>query len=222
MNAASGYLDGSDLYGNNDDELHKLRTYSHGKVDLRACVVCTKAKDEPLGLIYRAFLLEHNRLAEKLGELNEHWDDTRVFLEARRAVVAQIQHVTLNEYVPSILGETAYNDPDLSPVTTGCFGGYSSTNRAGTYDAVAFAALQVLTSLKKLNTRGISRLEEHIAASANHVSLDFTNVLGNDEQSEWMPSERIVHEARDHGVPGYVEFISLCSNGTIKVIKFEF
>lgn len=37
MNLASGFLDGSDLYGVTEKELRSIRLYEGGKVDLLAC-----------------------------------------------------------------------------------------------------------------------------------------------------------------------------------------
>lgn len=216
MNGASGYLDGSDLYGNTDEKLHNLRTYSHGKVDPSACELCGNP-ESALGHLYRALLLEHNRIADKLALENEHWDEAKLYLEARKAVVAQIQHVTFNEYVPSILGEAIYSDPDLRPTTSGYYSGYSSTNRGGALDAVAFAALQVLTSL---STRGNDSLESHLTSSSKHVNLDINNQIS--EFPAWDPSALIVQAARDHGIPGYLEFVSYCSENKIQVSKSEF
>lgn len=92
MNGASGYLDGSDIYGNNDDRLHKLRIYNRGRVDLNACELCSRTNSS-IGNLYRSILAEHNRIADILAELNEFWDDTRLYLEARRAVVAQVRRI---------------------------------------------------------------------------------------------------------------------------------
>lgn len=89
MNGGSGYLDGSDIYGNNDDRLHKLRSYHGGKVNIDQCELCVK-RNSSIGHVYQAILSEHNRIAGVLAELNEHWDDTKLYLEARRAVVAQV------------------------------------------------------------------------------------------------------------------------------------
>ncbi|XP_017887733.1 uncharacterized protein LOC108629510 [Ceratina calcarata] len=210
MNGASAYLDGSHVYGPTDEQLHRLRTYSRGKVDVSACEICNGTEGRALGTIYTALLNEHNRIAGGLSEANEHWHDTKLFLEARRIVVAQIQHITLNEYLPSILGEGARADPELMPVASGFYDGYSSSNVAGTYDAVALTALRALTSLRGYGSTedDSTWLEEHVLASANRVGLDPSRIApGSRLQADALQ----VHVARDHGIPGYVHFVADCS-----------
>ncbi|XP_043527129.1 uncharacterized protein LOC122537740 [Frieseomelitta varia] len=218
MNGASSYLDGSHIYGSTDEQLHRVRTYSQGKVDVSGCEACNNTEDKALGMMYSVLLNEHNRLAGELARANEHWDDTKLFLEARRLVVAQIQHVTLNEYVPSILGEGARTDRELMPVAAGFYNGYSSSNVGGTYDAVALAALSALTSLRKHTVDEATCLEDHVTASANRVSLDTS-------QSAFEPrvdvNARLVHVGRDHGIPGYVRFVEDCSGHNFTIQNFE-
>ena len=51
------------------------------------------------------------------------WNDERLYFEARRVVIAEIQHIVFNEWLPLITG-----DRSLSPLTTNeYFTGYDHT-----------------------------------------------------------------------------------------------
>lgn len=58
-----------------------------------------------LTVLHTIYMREHNRLADKLAELNPHWDDERIYQEARHIVAAGVQHVLLNEYIPLLIGK---------------------------------------------------------------------------------------------------------------------
>lgn len=111
MNVASGFIDGSSLYGSTEKEVNSLRLFRNGKVDIRACSRCTEAG--AVGTLHTLFLKEHNRVAIILSDKNPTWDDTALFLEARRAVIAELQHITYNEFLPIILGQQITNQVSL-------------------------------------------------------------------------------------------------------------
>ena len=52
---------------------------------------------------------EHNRVAKALYALNNSgWTNETIFQEARRIVVAEMQHITYNEFLPNLLGIYKY------------------------------------------------------------------------------------------------------------------
>ncbi|VDI68301.1 Hypothetical predicted protein [Mytilus galloprovincialis] len=71
-----------------------------------------------LGLNHLLFVREHNRLSMKLHELNPCWSNEKVFQETRRIIIAQVQHITYNHFLPLVV------DHD----TMGRYNLYSKTN----------------------------------------------------------------------------------------------
>ncbi|XP_074094039.1 uncharacterized protein LOC141524212 [Cotesia typhae] len=223
MNGASSYLDGSDIYGSTDGQMNRLRTYKNGLVNIESCDTCTQM-DNPLKFLYSVIINEHNRIAGVIQQLNPHWDDSKLFLEARRAVVAQIQRITMQEFAPSVLGESAVGK-QLKEATNGFYRDYSSANRPGAFDAVALAVFPALTSLSRYPHDMNATLENKLDYVARGLNLDIIESLRsryayNGMPHIWNTTTLLIHMARDHGIPGYFAFLEHCAAAPGSATRF--
>jgi peroxidase len=57
-----------------------------------------------LASMYSLWVREHNRVARALAARNGGWSSERLFHEARRLVVAEMQHVTYAHWLPALTG----------------------------------------------------------------------------------------------------------------------
>ena len=63
----------------------------------------------------------HNQLAEGLQTVNPHWDDEKLFQEARRINIAQFQNLVYGEYIWPLLGYHTAAKMQLMPHHKGYF-----------------------------------------------------------------------------------------------------
>jgi peroxidase len=132
--------------------------------------------NEQLGLLamHTVWFREHNRIAERLGDLNDHWTGERVFQETRKIVGAQIQHVTYTHWLPKILGPAGMQ-------LLGAYAGYRSDVSAAIANSFASATLRmghstIFPVLRRLNssfeTIPEGDLNLHEAFFASHRIFD--------------------------------------------------
>ncbi|KAL8576330.1 hypothetical protein ACOMHN_006253 [Nucella lapillus] len=142
INQITSYLDASQVYGSTDDENRVLRTFRQGQLrtsqrDLlprdpkETCRVdnprdfCFKAGDErvneqmALSSLHTVFLRHHNRLAQRLSQINPQWGDERLFQETRKIVGAHIQKITYGDWLPIVLDGRRLQRKGLSLLRSG-------------------------------------------------------------------------------------------------------
>ncbi|XP_023242111.1 lactoperoxidase-like [Centruroides sculpturatus] len=95
-----------------------------------------------LTVIHTIWMREHNRLAEILENLNPEWDDETLFQEARKIVIAELQHITYNEYLPLLFGIENINKYNLKLLSDGYFDGYNASSDATASNVFASAAFR--------------------------------------------------------------------------------
>jgi peroxidase len=57
-----------------------------------------------LTVLHIVWIRLHNKYANQLSLINPKWDDERLYQETKKIVAALVQHITYNEYLPSVLG----------------------------------------------------------------------------------------------------------------------
>ena len=126
INTLSAFIDGGAVYGSDSDTASKLRTGSDGLMrthrlgptlptrrragldggdqeslvggDIRATV------QPGLTSMHTLFLNEHNRIAKTLKVLNSSLDDEELYQQSRYVVIAEVQNIVYNEFLPAVLG----------------------------------------------------------------------------------------------------------------------
>ncbi|MEZ5534732.1 MAG: peroxidase family protein [Thiolinea sp.] len=138
-NNITSFIDGSNVYGSDKETADSLRSFSGGKLLANEVGMMPKNDEgsymggdvranENAGLtsMHTLWMREHNRVADELAQDNPEWTDEQLYQEARRTVIAEIQAVTYNEFLPLLLGEDALSkydgyDPTVNPDITSSF-----------------------------------------------------------------------------------------------------
>ena len=136
INALSAFIDGGAVYGSDLDTATRLRTLEDGLMkthrlgpslptsrmtgleeemegdrlvggDVRATV------QPGLTSMHTLFLNEHNRIAENLGAVNSSLDDEELYQRSRMIVIAELQNIVYDEFLPSVIGPNLMKTLDL-------------------------------------------------------------------------------------------------------------
>ncbi|XP_060857239.1 peroxidase-like isoform X2 [Metopolophium dirhodum] len=100
-----------------------------------------------LTVMHTLWMREHNRLAKLLSHINPHWDDERIFQEARKIVTASIQHITYAEWLPALLGENYTRRNGLELPTKVYSNAYNETTDPSVSNSFATAILPFANSM---------------------------------------------------------------------------
>ncbi len=172
INQITAYLDGSVVYGSDQERSDALRTFDGGKLktsegdllpfneeglanaggtsdalflagDVRA------NENAALTAMHTLWVREHNRIADEIAAEDATLSDEEIYQQARAMVTAQIQAITYNEFLPALLGFDAISAYD----------GYDSTVNSGianifSTSAYRFGHSMLSSELLRLNNDG--------------------------------------------------------------------
>ena len=147
INSITAWIDGSMIYGSDTVRAAALRTFSGGQLktsaghllpfntdglanandahlvsDDQLFLAGDVRADENIELtsLQTLFVREHNRIAAALAAKNPTLTDEQLYQLDRRQVIAEIQAITYNEFLPALLGRNALDrysgyDPTVNP-----------------------------------------------------------------------------------------------------------
>ncbi|CAL4062595.1 unnamed protein product, partial [Meganyctiphanes norvegica] len=147
-------------------------------------------------------VLEHNRIADALAEVNPHFDDSLLYNEARRLLIAEYNMITYNEYLPTLLGEAIVTKHSLLPGTEGPGAQYIKEVNPGILTNFALASYR--------NAAMKSEWRNSWGATDILDSTQYNSVL-KDSYQDLLALD--MQRARDHGVTGYIHWRRFCDQG---------
>ena len=127
-----------------------------------------------LASMHTMWVREHNRLAAFLKHVNPSWHAEKVFQEARKIVIAELQHITYTEYLPKLLGEDAI--PSYS--------GYDDTLDATIFNSFATSAFRAGHSMIRPGFSRLNAFYEPTGPDVPLVKAFFNNRLLHNEGIE--------------------------------------
>lgn len=204
--------------------------------------------NEQVGLLamHTIWMREHNRIARRLFEINPHWRGEKLYQEARKIVGAEMQHITFNNWIPTVLGGFLES-----------YRGYNSKLDATISNVFATAALRfghslIQPRLERLDDKfssipqgpldlrdaffspwrlveegGVDPLIRGMFATAAKLKLPEQNL--NIELTEQL--FRVAHavaldlaamniqRSRDHAIPGYLEWRKYCNMSSVETFE---
>lgn len=181
FNEISAFIDGSVIYGSDQERADALRSFEGGRLlvsegDLlpfnEAGLTNAGGDSENLFLagdiranenaalisMHTIWVREHNRVADRIAAENPELSDEEIYQRARQFVTGELQAITYNEFLPAILGRNALPDYD----------GYDSNVNPNISNVFATAAYRfghtmLSPELLRLNADGTEAEEGHLA-----------------------------------------------------------
>ncbi|KAF8771498.1 Peroxidase like protein [Argiope bruennichi] len=192
------------------------------------------------------YMREHNRIAEELKKLNPNWNDERLYQEARRINIAQLQNINFQEHLPHLLGHYYMSKFDLQ-VKNGSGGTrYNPEVQLGVWNEFSTAAFRIhsmiATDVGALNLQFVNLFSNPGLLWKGHAGeiLNGATSVPSEKFDRWFVNDvtdfitrkngapygsdlaaRDVQRGRDHGIAPYVHYVYFCSDGQVDIQSFD-
>ncbi|MCA9118542.1 MAG: carboxypeptidase regulatory-like domain-containing protein [Planctomycetaceae bacterium] len=236
----TAWIDGSMIYGSDAETAASLREFTGGRLligddgllptdengnfiagDIRA------NENLELTSMQTLFVREHNYWADKIGGENPDLSDEEIFQQARAIVIAEIQAITFNEFLPSLLGRNVLSsydgyDATVNPTIANEFStaafrfGHSTINEDVEFFGNDGRAVRDEVELREaffnpalLQETGIDSILKYVASSqSEEIDLQVVDSLRNflfgaPGQGGLDLASLNIQRGRDHGLADY-------------------
>ena len=175
-NDITAFMDGSQIYGSDDETAAALRMGAYLILDQDGLLEATEdggvlagdvraAENIALTSLHTLFAREHNRWVDELAAENPDLTDDELFDAARMRVEAELQAITYNEWLPILVGEDAIAD----------YQGYDDTVNPGISVEFSTAVFRFGHTLLSADIEGVNEDGTDISAGAIALRDAFFN-----------------------------------------------
>jgi hypothetical protein len=210
VNVITAYIDGSMVYGSDPTRAAALRSFAGGRLKTSAGDLLpfntdglpnandahlfpddqlflagdVRANENiELTALQTLFMREHNRIADGLAAANPGLSDQQLYQRARQTVIAEIQSITYNEFLPALLGRGL-----------GTYRGYDPTVNAGIANEFSTAAFRLGHSMlgddiEFLDNNG-QDVHDEVALSQAFFNPGLVEETGIDPILKYLASDR--------------------------------
>jgi peroxidase len=255
VNAVTSFLDLSPIYGSDLHQMAKVRSYNGGRLKTNPSNVMNfehgkfmsgdyRSTETPFLMIFHSlFIRNHNNIADKLGDLNRHWDRERLFQEARRVNIAIYQKIIYKEWLHHFISKDyasffddvnmGYN-PDVDPSTLNEFS-HSAFRVFHSFLPTQFEVRSSENAVRKFNlsdlintTDLIKSYEDLIRGLINQkmsttgYSAEVLDKLFKNKNEIGLDLLSIdLARGRDHGIPAYHKYRRMCNVQPVNVKVYD-
>lgn len=252
-NMVTSFLDHSAIYGSDIKTVVKVRSFNGGRLKTSLKNVLPledgnyfsgddRVNQTPfIAILHSLFVRNHNHLADRLAVLNRHWDEERLFQEARKINIAVYQKIIYDEWLPVFLGnksslkfQNVSFNPQIDPSTTNEFAAgafrffhsFIGTHFELVGEEGKVRSINVSDSISRARMldyyyddilRGLLKQKINLVG----YSPEILNKLFKGKLAEGIDLLSFdILRSRDHGVPAYYKFRRMCNmNTNIKVFN---
>ncbi|XP_065940290.1 peroxidase-like protein [Magallana gigas] len=160
------------------------------------------------------WLRRHNLIADALRNATGIKNDEILFQETKRIVIAELQHVTYNEFLPAVLDDKTMKAFNLRSRRSGHVDNYNPFIDPRTINAFGVAAYRMGHSLRMarlMSKEPKSRSDRFLVNGIRNRLFENFNFMGPSVETTSLDLGALnVQRGREHGIPSYNAYRQFC------------